>query len=173
VAGGICLLLAFFAFQVLPVSYAAVALILFGIALLVLEIKIASFGLLATGGVISLFLGSIMLIDSPLPELQIGLGFITPIVAGLSGIILFLVYLGVQAQRTRSVTGDSGMIGEIGQATTAIAPGAPGTIRAHGEIWTATSDAPIAAGQVVRIVAVKGLTVAVRPEGAGGLEPVL
>jgi membrane-bound serine protease (ClpP class) len=170
VAGGICLLLAFFAFQVLPVSYAAVGLILFGIALLILEIKIASFGLLATGGVISLFLGSIMLIDSPLPELQIGLGFITPIVASLSGIILFLVYLGVQAQRTRSVTGEAGMVGEVGEATSAIAPGAPGSIRTHGEIWSATSDTPIHAGQVVRIVAVKGLTVAVRPEGTGALE---
>ncbi len=170
VAGGICLLLAFFAFQVLPVSYAAVALILFGIALLILEIKIASFGLLATGGVISLFLGSIMLIDSPLPELQIGLGFITPIVGSLSAIILFLVYLGVQAQRTRPITGESGMVGEVGEATTAIAPGAPGSIRVHGEIWTATSDTPIAAGQAVRIVAVKGLTVAVRPEGTGALE---
>ncbi len=170
VAGGICLLLAFFAFQVLPVSYAAVGLILFGIALLILEVKIASFGLLATGGVISLFLGSIMLIDSPLPELQIGLGFITPIVAALSAIILFLVYLGVQAQRARSVTGEAGMLGEIGEATTAIAPGAPGSIRAHGEIWSATSETPIAAGQAVRIVAVKGLTVAVRPEGAGALQ---
>jgi membrane-bound serine protease (ClpP class) len=173
VAGGICLLLAFFAFQVLPVSYAAVGLILFGIALLILEIKIASFGLLATGGVISLFLGSIMLIDSPLPELQIGLGVITPIVAGLSGIILFLVYLGVRAQRTQSVTGEAGMIGEIGQATTAIEPGAPGSIRAHGEIWTATSETPIAAGQPVRIVAVKGLTVTVRPDGTGALQEVL
>jgi membrane-bound serine protease (ClpP class) len=64
------------------------------------------------------------------------------------------------------------MIGEIGQATSAIAPGAPGTIRAHGEIWTATSDAPIAAGQPVRIVAVKGLSVTVRPDGAGGPDPV-
>jgi membrane-bound serine protease (ClpP class) len=170
VAGGICLLLAFFAFQVLPVSYAGVALILFGIVLLVLEIKIASFGLLATGGVISLFLGSLMLIDSPLPELQIGLGFITPIVGSLSAIILFLVYLGVQAQRSRPITGESGMIGEVGEATTAIAPGAPGSIRAHGEIWTATSDAPIAAGQPVRILAVKGLTVVVRPDGTGALE---
>ncbi len=170
VAGGICLLLAFFAFQVLPVSYAAVGLILFGIALLILEVKIASFGLLATGGVISLFLGSIMLIDSPLPELQIGLGFITPIVAALSGIILFLVYLGVQAQRTRSVTGESGMLGELGEATAPIAPGSPGSIRAHGEIWAATSETPIAAGQAVRIVAVRGLSVTVRPEGAGALE---
>ncbi len=74
VAGGICLLLAFFAFQVLPVSYAGVLLILFGLVLLVLEIKVTSFGLLAVGGVLSLFFGSILLMDSPLPELQVGCG---------------------------------------------------------------------------------------------------
>jgi membrane-bound serine protease (ClpP class) len=170
VAGGICLLLAFFAFQVLPVSYAAVGLILFGIALLILEVKVASFGLLATGGVISLFFGSIMLIDSPLPELQIGLGFVLPIVGSLSTIILFLVYLGVQAQRTRAVTGESGMIGELGEALTAIAPGGTGSVRAHGEIWRATSDRPITTGQSVRIVGVQGLLVTVRPEGPEALE---
>jgi membrane-bound serine protease (ClpP class) len=170
VVGGICLLLAFFAFQVLPVSYAAVGLILFGIALLILEVKVASFGLLATGGVISLFFGSIMLIDSPLPELQIGLGFVLPIVGALSTIILFLVYLGVQAQRTRAVTGESGMIGELGEALTAIAPGGTGSVRAHGEIWRATSDRPITTGQSVRIVGVQGLLVTVRPEGPEALE---
>jgi membrane-bound serine protease (ClpP class) len=170
VAGGICLLLAFFAFQVLPVSYAAVGLILFGIALLILEVKVASFGLLATGGVISLFFGSIMLIDSPLPELQIGLGFVLPIVGALSTIILFLVYLGVQAQRTRAVTGESGMIGELGEALSAIAPGGTGSVRAHGEIWRATSDRPITTGQSVRVVAVQGLLVTVRPEGPEALE---
>ena len=73
VVGGICLLLAFFAFQVLPVSYAGVLLILFGLLLLILEVKVTSFGLLGVGGVLSLFFGSILLIDSPLPELQLGL----------------------------------------------------------------------------------------------------
>ena len=75
-----CLLLAFFAFQVLPVSYAGVLLILFGFALLVLEVKVTSHGLLAVGGIVSLLFGSLMLIDSPLPELQIGLRLILPIV---------------------------------------------------------------------------------------------
>jgi membrane-bound serine protease (ClpP class) len=170
VVGGICLLLAFFALQVLPVSYAGVLLILFGLTLLILEVKIASFGLLAVGGVISLFFGSMMLIDSPLPELQLGLWFVTPITLAISAIILFLVHLGVQAQRTPSVTGESGMLDERGEALTAIEPGGTGRIRAHGEIWSATSDRPIAAGQQVRIVAVKGLLVTVRPEGTGAVE---
>jgi membrane-bound serine protease (ClpP class) len=170
VAGGICLLLAFFAFQVLPVNYAAVALLAFGIMLLILEVKVTSFGALAAGGIVSLLLGSMMLIDSPLPELQLGLWFVTPITLAISAIILFLVRLGVQAQRARSVTGESGMLDERGEALTAIAPGGTGRVRAHGEIWSATSDRPIAAGQQVRVVAVRGLLVTVRPERTGAVE---
>ncbi len=157
VAGGICLLLAFFAFQVLPVSYAGVLLILFGLALLVLEVKVTSFGLLAAGGIISLFLGSMMLIDSPLPELQIGMQLIVPVTLGLAAVMLFLVNLAVRAQRARSVTGTSGMIDEIGEALTDIDPGVMGRVRAHGEIWSATSAEAIHAGQIVRVTAVQGL----------------
>ncbi len=108
VVGGICLLLAFFAFQVLPISYAGLGLMLFGILLLILEVKVTSFGLLALGGVTSLLLGSMMLMDSPLPELQIGLRLILPVTLAVSGIILFLVRLAVEAQRTPSVTGEVG-----------------------------------------------------------------
>ena len=79
VAGGICLLLAFFAFQVLPVSAAGILLIMFGIVLLVLEVKVTSYGVLAVGGIVSLLLGSLMLVDSPLPELQVGLRLIVPV----------------------------------------------------------------------------------------------
>ena len=101
VVGGICLLLAFFALQVLPVSYAGLLLILLGFALLVLEVKVISHGLLAVGGIASLLFGSMMLIDSPLPELQIGLRLILPMVVTLSGIVLFLVSLGLRAQKQR------------------------------------------------------------------------
>ena len=85
VVGGICLLLAFFTFQVLPVNYAGVLLILFGLVLLVLEIKVASFGLLGAGGVVSLLLGSMILIDAPTPELRVSLGLIIPVVVGALG----------------------------------------------------------------------------------------
>ena len=108
--GGICLLLAFFAFQVLPVSYAGVLLILFGLVLLILEVKVTSFGLLAVGGVLSLFFGSILLMDSPLPELQVGLRLIIPVTLTLSAIILFLVQLAVKAQRSQPITGEAGML---------------------------------------------------------------
>jgi membrane-bound serine protease (ClpP class) len=157
VAGGICLLLAFFAFQVLPVSYAGILLILFGLGLLVLEVKVTSFGLLAVGGVISLFLGSMMLIDSPLPEMQIGLRLIAPVTLGISAVLLFLVSLAVKTQRARPVTGSSGMVDEIGYAITPIEPGGTGQVRTHGEIWSATADEPIAEGSPVRVIAIDGL----------------
>ena len=157
VAGGVCLLLAFFAFQVLPVNYAGVLLILFGLGLLVLEVKVTSFGLLGVGGVISLFLGSMMLIDSPAPELQIGLRLIVPITLGIAGILLFLVTLAVHAQRARPVTGISAMLDEIGYALGPIEPGGTGSVRTHGEIWTADADERIEAGSPVRVTAVNGL----------------
>ena len=162
VAGGICLLLAFFALQVLPVSYAGVLLIVLGIILLILEVKVTSFGVLAVGGVVALFFGSLMLIDSPLPEMQIGLRLIVPITLSIAAILLFLVRLAVQAQRQRSVTGEAGMLDEVGQALSSIMPGGVGRVQAHGEIWTATSDEELAAGDRVKIVAVKGLLLTVR-----------
>jgi membrane-bound serine protease (ClpP class) len=162
VAGGICLLLAFFALQVLPISYTGVLLILLGLVLLILEVKVTSFGVLATGGVAALFFGSLMLIDSPLPELQIGLRLIVPITLSISAIILFLVQLAVKAQQQRSVTGTAGMLDEVGFALTSIDPGGTGRVQTHGEIWTATADEPIDAGARVQVVGVKGLSLTVR-----------
>jgi len=167
VAGGICLLLAFFAFQVLPVSYAGVLLILFGLGLLVLEVKVTSFGLLGVGGVIALFLGSMMLIDSPAPELQIGLRLIVPTTLGIAGILLFLVTLAVHAQRARPVTGISAMLDEVGYALGPIEPGRTGSIRTHGEIWTADADERIEAGSPVRVTAVNGLRLRVASTSRG------
>ena len=161
VAGGICLLLAFFALQVLPVSTTGVLLILFGIALLILEVKVTSFGLLGVGGVVSLFFGSIMLIDSPLPELQIGLRLIIPVTLGVSAILVFLVQLAVKAQKTRSITGTAGMLNETGRALSSIEPGGVGRIETHGEIWTATAAEPIHEGDLVRVTAVSGLLLTV------------
>ncbi|CAN5628997.1 nodulation protein NfeD [soil metagenome] len=164
VVGGICLLLAFFALQVLPVSSAGVLLLLLGVVLLILEVKVTSFGLLAAGGVLSLFLGSLMLIDSPLPEMQIGLAFILPVVLGVSFLLLFLVRLAVQAQKQQSVTGVSGMVGEAGRALTAIEPGGRGSVQTRGEIWSATALEPILQGDAVRVAAISGLVLTVRPE---------
>jgi membrane-bound serine protease (ClpP class) len=163
VVGGLCLLLAFFAFQILPINYAGLLLILFGLVLLILEIKVASFGLLAAGAIVSLIFGSLMLIDSPLPELQIGLQFIVPLMLGFAGVVLFLVRLAVGAQRQRATTGTQGMIGERGRALSTIGPGEMGRVATHGEIWHAVSNRPIQPGEDIEVLAVSGLTLHVRP----------
>ena len=162
VVGGICLLLAFFTFQVLPVNYAGVLLILFGLVLLVLEIKVASFGLLGAGGVVSLLLGSMILIDAPAPELRVSLSLIIPVVAGLSAILVFLVRLAVVSQRRPSVTGVSGMLGAAGVALTPIPAGGSGRVSAHGELWTARSTEAIAEGEKVVVSGLDGLVLTVR-----------
>jgi len=162
VVGGICLLLAFFTFQVLPVNYAGVLLILFGLVLLVLEIKVASFGLLGAGGVVSLLLGSMILIDAPTPELRVSLGLIIPVVVGLSAILLFLVRLAVISQRRPSVTGASGMIGTTGVALTPIPAGGAGRVSARGEIWAARSADAVAQGEPVLVSGLDGLVLTVR-----------
>ena len=162
VVGGICLLLAFFTFQVLPVNYAGVLLILFGLVLLVLEIKVTSFGLLGAGGVVSLLLGSMILIDAPTPELRVSLSLIIPLVVALSAILLFLVRLAVVAQRRPSVTGVSGMIGATGVALTPIPAGGSGRVSANGEIWTARSADAIAEGEAITVSGLDGLVLTVR-----------
>jgi membrane-bound serine protease (ClpP class) len=170
VAGGICLLLAFFTFQVLPVNYAGLLLILFGMALLVLEIKVTSYGVLSVGGVISLLFGSMILMDSSEPELRVSLNVIIPVVIGVSAVLIFLVRLAVASQRRRSVTGTSGMLDGEGLALSAISPGTVGRVATHGEIWRAVAAEPVAKGDAVRITAVDGLTLTVRRD-PGGRQP--
>ncbi|MGE5813829.1 MAG: NfeD family protein [Acidobacteriota bacterium] len=160
VAGGLCLLLAFFAFSILPINYAGLLLIVFGLMLLMLEVKFTSYGLLGVGGVVSLVLGSLMLIDASAPDLRLSLSFILPIALAASAIILFLVNLAVRAQHSRAVTGTAGMIGEPGRAVTEVSR-TGGQVLAHGEIWQARSDIPIAAGSAVQVTAVHGLTLTV------------
>jgi membrane-bound serine protease (ClpP class) len=164
VAGGLCLLLAFFALQVLPVNYAGLLLMLFGLALFALEVKVTSFGLLTAGGVVSLIFGSMMLFDSTSPELQLSLSVVVPVVLGFTAIAAFLVQLGLAAQRRPAVTGVEGMINETGEAMTSIEPGTAGRVRVHGEIWSAISNQPIAAGERVRVASLDGLTLTVRKE---------
>jgi membrane-bound serine protease (ClpP class) len=167
VVGGLCLLLAFFAFQVLPVNLVGVLLVLFGMLLLVLEVKVAGFGLLAVGGLVSLVLGSMMMIDSPLPELQVGLRVILPVTFAAAAIILGLVRLAVAAQRQRSVTGEVGMVGERGQALSDIAAGGRGRVSAHGETWHAQSSDALVLGEAIEVVGVDGLTLHVRRARGG------
>lgn len=165
VAGGLCLLLAFFALQILPVNTTGVLLVVFGLALLLLELKVPSFGALGIGGTISLLIGSVMMTRT-VPGVTVPLGFVVPVALSVAAILLFLGRLGLQAQRRRPVTGAGALIGLIGRARNAIAPGDSGQIDLRGEIWTAESAAPIEAGDRVRVLAIHGLTLMVEPAGA-------
>ena len=170
VAGGLCLLLAFFAFQILPVSTTGLLLLLFGLALLIMELTVPSFGVLGIGGVVSLVLGSMMLTRDAIPGVQVSLGFIVPMAVGFAAITLFLGRLALASQRRRSVTGVDGMIGVSGRARDGVGPDEPGNIDIHGETWRAQSASRIAAGQPVRVTAVNGLTLTVEPSGAPAQE---
>jgi membrane-bound serine protease (ClpP class) len=162
VVGAVSLLLAFFALQLLPVNYAGLLLIALGVLLLILEIKITSYGLLTAGGLVSLILGAMILVDAPEPEIRLSLQFVVPVVLGMVGISAFLVRLAVGAQRQRPATGASSVIGAVGEALTPIAPDGAGQVRVHGEIWRATSDDPIAPGARVVVTTLDGLTLTVR-----------
>ena len=162
VVGGVSLLLAFFALSLLPVNYAGLLLILLGLLLFALEIKVTSFGLLTAGGITSLVLGSMILIDSSVPDLRLSLGLVLPVVIGFAGIAILLVRLGVAAQRQPAATGATAMIGQLGETMTAVGPDQTGSVAVRGEIWRATAGEPIAAGARVRVTDLHGLTLTVR-----------
>jgi len=152
VVGGICLLLGLYALQTLPVNYTGLLLIIFAIILFLLEIKIPSYGLLTIGGVVSLTLGSIMLFDSPLPFLQVSWQVILTVVLLSVLFFVFAIGMAIRTHRTRPKTGMEGMIGEFGEVYKPLNP--LGTVKVHGEFWTATSDKPLKRGQKVRVVKV-------------------
>jgi len=159
VLGGISLLLAIFAFQILPINYVGLGLIILAIILFILEIKVQSFGMLAIGGIIAMIIGALMLIKAPIPEMRPGLTYVLPFVIAVSAIVLFLLTLVFKAHRRRSFSGREGMIGEIGTARTDLSPA--GRVFVHGELWEAEADAPVRAGEPVKVVEVRGLTVRV------------
>ena len=158
IVGVICLILAFYSMHTLPINYAGLALIIFAIILFLLEIKIVSHGLLAIGGVISLLLGSMMLIraSSSLEFVRISRGIIISSTAVTALFFLFIIGLGLRAQRLKPVTGIEGLIGEIGESVGALNP--TGRVRVHGETWNAESNAGnIKQGEKVRVTGIKDL----------------
>src|SRR5262245_5899973 len=164
VVGGLALLLASFALQLLPVNYAGLLLMLFGLLLLALEIKVTSYGVLAIGGIVSLIFGSLMLMDTPSPELRVSLRLVIPVAVGFAAIAVFLIRLALAAQRQPPATGAADMIGRIGESLTAIDPAAHGRVMVRGEIWSATADDAIPPGTRVRVVKIDGLTLTVVKE---------
>ncbi|MCX7973615.1 MAG: nodulation protein NfeD [Candidatus Aminicenantes bacterium] len=161
VLGGISLLLAIFAFQILPINYVGLLLILLAIALLILEVKVHSYGVLTVGGIIAMIIGSMMLVNSPLPELRPSFQIILPVAISFSLIFVFLVYLVVKAHMRRAITGPEGLIGEIGTAQTDL--NLTGKVFVHGEIWNAEADEFIPKGAKVQVEALlEGLKIKVK-----------
>jgi len=152
VLGGISLLLAVFAFQILPINYVGLMLILLAVILFILEVKVHSFGMLSVGGIAAMVIGSVMLINSPVSELRPSLRFIIPIALGISLVLIFLVTIVIRAHARRALTGRDGMVGEVGTARTDLAPA--GKVFVHGEIWQAEATEPVAAGENVRVIEV-------------------
>jgi len=170
VIGGISLILAFFAFQSLPINYAGLLLILFGIALLVAEIKVVSHGILAMGGIVAMALGSLMLFDSPDVGFRISWWVIAPTVGATAGLFLFVVAAGMRALKRRPLLGASGMIGETAVARGPLAH--DGQVAVHGELWNAIVEGdPVPDGAPVRVVGVEGLTLKVVKAGEPGGTP--
>jgi membrane-bound serine protease (ClpP class) len=167
VIGGISLILAFFAFQSLPINFAGLLLILFGIVLLIAEIKVVSHGVLAVGGIVAMALGSLMLFDAPEIGFRVSWRVIVPTVGATAGMFLFVIAAGVRALAARSPVGAPALVGETGVARGALSP--EGQVLVHGELWRAVArGTPVEEGARVRVVGVKGLTLTVEKTGEGG-----
>jgi membrane-bound serine protease (ClpP class) len=149
VLGGLCLLVAIFSFQILPINYVGLILILLSIGLFILELKVQSYGILSVGGILAMVIGSIMLIDAPIPELRPSLKFIIPVAIGLSLIFLFLIILAVRVHMRKALTGKEGLVGKIGVARTELNP--EGKVFVHGEIWDAEAQQDIPEGTKVKV----------------------
>jgi len=164
ILGGICLLLALFAFQALPINYAGIGLILLGVIMLILEVKVHSYGGLTIGGLVSLVLGSLLLFDSPEPWARLSLRVMIPAVAVFAGFFVLCVWLVVRGQRRPALGGKTALAGERGRGVEAIAGlDQPGKVVFHGEMWDAVADAAIAVGERIEVIGVRGRVARVRP----------
>lgn len=163
VIGGICIILAFYSMHTLPINYAGLALIVFAIILFVLEIKVVSHGILSIGGVISLIIGSIMLVnvESGLEVVSISWQVIALIVVLTILFFAFAITLGIKAQQRKPTTGVQGLIKKVGVTITDLDP--EGEIRIHGEFWKAESvEGKIEANSTVEVVEVENLKLKVK-----------
>ena len=163
VAGGICLLLGLTALQVLPINYSGLALIGLGIALLVSELFLPSFGVLGVGGIIAFVLGSLLLFDTAESDLTVDRSIVYAAAATFGGFTLLVSYLVVRSQRRPAALGREGLLGEVAEVRQALPGGhAPGKVFVHGEYWNARSDEPIESGTPVVVEAVEGNVLHVR-----------
>jgi membrane-bound serine protease (ClpP class) len=161
VVGAISLVLALYAFNLLPINYAGVLLILTALVLFALEAKLTSHGVLAAGGIVAMVLGALILVKSPWPEARIHLSTALSVALPLGFITLILVRFAIAAKLRKAVTGEQGMIGALGVAQTDLAPA--GKIWIHGELWEARAAERIPQGTRVRVREMEGLTLVVEP----------
>jgi membrane-bound serine protease (ClpP class) len=162
VAGAICLLLALAVLQVLPINYTGLALIGLGMAMLIAEAFLPSFGVIGVGGLVAFVLGSLLLFDTPDSTVQVDRGLIAGAAATLGAFSFVVGWLVVRTQRQRSSVGAEGMVGEIGQVRRVLLPGRRVKVFVHGEYWDADTDEPLTEGDSVEVTAVSGLRVRVR-----------
>jgi len=164
IVGAISLIMAFYSFQSLPVNYAGVLLFLLGIVFFVLEATVTSYGLLAIGGIVSMLLGSVMLIKTDVEFLRISWSVILPVVGLAALFSLFIVGMGVRAMRRPPATGREEMVGLVGIVRTALTP--HGQVAVHGELWEAISEQPLQPGDEAEVTSVDGLRLRVKPLSA-------
>jgi membrane-bound serine protease (ClpP class) len=170
VIGGICAVLALYAMHILPVNFAGVLLILLALALFILEAKFTSHGVLAIGGIISMLLGAMFLIRSPLTSGGVSLGVALAATLPFALITVFLMRLVLRSRTWKSTTGREELIGEEGIAISGLGAGTEGMIRVHGELWQAVSPRAVPEGKPVRVRSVEGLKLLVEPEEAAVAE---
>ena len=166
VLGGISLILALYSLQTLPVNYAGLLLILLGIILFIAELNVMSFGLLSIGGAVSFFLGSVMLIDSDDPAMQISRTVLYPTLGFSILVTGGIAYLAFKSRATRAVSGIKAMIGEKAQTKTQLNP--EGSVMLRGETWNAHCNDRVEVGEMVIVESFNGLKVKVRKDEEGG-----
>jgi membrane-bound serine protease (ClpP class) len=164
VVGAISLILAFFAFQGLPVHAAGILFILLGLVFFVLEVKVTSYGVLSIGGVTSLMLGSLCLFGRD-PATRVSLAVVLPAILVFAAVILVVAWLAARAQRRPRLGGLDGMVGSVGEVVTALEP--QGRVDIRGEYWNAVASVPVPRGSRVRVVRARGLLLEVEPVPPG------
>lgn len=164
VVGLIFILLSLFALNLLPVRYAALTLIFAAFIMFALEAKFQTHGIIGVGGIVALTLGGLLLVDGPIPEMRVKIWTALAVSIPLGAITIFLMSIAVRAYRNKVVTGQQGMIGEVGEARTPLAP--EGKVFVHGELWNAVATQDVPVGASVVVTGVDGLRVEVRPTAA-------
>jgi membrane-bound serine protease (ClpP class) len=167
VIGGICMVLALYAMQILPINFAGVLLIILALALFALEAKFTSHGILLIGGIVSMLLGATFLVRSPLTPGGVSFGVALAATLPFAFLTVFLMRLVLKSRKWKSATGREELLGEEGVVTVALAGANEGMIRIHGELWRAASKENIQAGTRVRVLRIDGLKLEVEPVAAG------